>query len=598
MLALNDTGVVYVVGDNQATARLYGNGAAKSTLWDALTWCLYGRTPRGLRTTDVKPWAGGKPFVNVLLVADGVDYMVMRTTSPKNLFTVNDKECADISDVLPISFDLFVNTIVLPQERELFFDLQPKDKMKLITEARGLERWDTRSAAASTAVSAFEGEAGKFLNEKRTTEGALEEVERLLTNTRKLSQEWNDELLKRKQVSKMALDVLGKELERKARDLDTATLDEDSALTELRACEREVSRLEREAHKVLAEITVLQGETKTLLDRSKNWEADLTELARAKECPTCGQPVKATNLAEHRLHLKEQIADAARKIATKLKRRTIVVSEGEAIQTQLKRHLDDIPNFREKANAAGDVRTRLGPEVASLRKQVLAATAIKDEVNPHLDQVATLSKRRKGLLADLESIQKDVDATNVDMERAKYWVKAFKDIKLQLIEEVMQELELVANSMIEEVGLDNWQIKFETEKESKSGSIQQVINVQISSPESTGFVRWESWSGGECQRLKLIGSLALSDVLLAQVGIETNLEVLDEPAVYWSSEGVQELCAFLADRAREREKTLFYIEHQAVESSHFSEVIRVVKDNDGAYIGQKPTKIVASKGKK
>jgi len=71
---------------------------------------------------------------------------------------------------------------------------------------------------------------------------------------------------------------------------------------------------------------------------------------------------------------------------------------------------------------------------------------------------------------------------------------------------------------------------------------------------------------------------------LAHVGVETNLEVLDEPAVYWSGEGVQELCDFLAIRARERDKTIFYIEHQAVESTSFSEVITVVKDKDGAYI--------------
>jgi len=97
-------------------------------------------------------------------------------------------------------------------------------------------------------------------------------------------------------------------------------------------------------------------------------------------------------------------------------------------------------------------------------------------------------------------------------------------------------------------------------------------------------VRWENWSGGENQRLRLIGSLALSDVLLARAGIETNLETLDEPAVYWSSEGIQELCAFLAERAKVRGKTIFYIEHNTVQSHYFEEVIRVVKDKKGAYI--------------
>jgi DNA repair exonuclease SbcCD ATPase subunit len=583
-LALNGSGVVYIVGENKVTTRLSGNGASKSTIWDALSWCLHGKTPLGLRTTDIKPWKGGKPFVTTLIVVDGVDYQCQRTTSPKNLFTVNGEERADISEVLPISFELFTNTILLPQERPLFFDLVPKDKMALIAEACDLERWDVRSAAASKAVETIEGEVNGFLNEQRNFEGKLEELGRTLSNMYQQSKDWNDKARSRTNVSAAAVKVLEKQLEQKNSELGTAVLAEDGALLELRHCQDEIERLGAAGLRAIGETEALQSSIERLQERIDEAEEDLAKLVQAKTCPTCGQPVKPINLKEHREHLREASADAAEAIKTKRPLLAKAKRLGEAIYQGLEQHQESVKVFRQKADDAEDVVLRLRPDVESLQRQIGDACKIKEEINPHLDGIRQLGERRKTLTDDLAEIKADIGATQAKAARTRFWVKAFKDIKLQLIEEVLQELELVANSMIEEIGLVDWEIRCEIEKESKSGTVQRLINVQIKSPESEGYVKWESWSGGERQRLKLVGSLALSDVLLGQVGIETNLEVLDEPAVYWASEGVQELCAFLATRAREREKTIFYIEHQAVESSSFSEVLTVVKDGQGAYI--------------
>jgi DNA repair exonuclease SbcCD ATPase subunit len=583
-LALNGSGVIYIVGENKVTKRLSGNGASKSTLWDALSWCLFGKTPLGLRTNDVKPWKGGRPSVTVLLVVDEVDYLCQRNTSPKNLFTVNGEERADISEVLPISFELFTNTILLPQERPLFFDLAPKDKMALIAEACDLERWDVRAAAASKAVEAIEGEISGFLNEQRNFEGKLEELERTLAGLRQQSSDWNDKAKARATVSAASIKLMEKQLEQKSAKLGEATLTEDGALLELRHCQDEIGRLSQEGLKSIGESDALRAALERLGEQVNEANRGLKELDGAKICPTCKQPVKLANLKEHRAHLEKKEADALALIKVKRRLLATVKRAGEETYTELGRHQEDIKAFRQKADEAEDAVLRLRPDVESLQRQISDARKVKEEVNPHFEGIRQLGVRHKILTRDLADITADIEGAQAKAERARFWVKGFKDIKLQLIEEVLQELELVANSMIEEIGLVDWEIRCDIEKESKSGSIQRLINVQIKSPESEGYVKWESWSGGERQRLKLVGSLALSDVLLGQVGIDTNLEVLDEPAVYWSSEGVQELCAFLATRAREREKTCFYIEHQAVESSSFSEVLTVVKDEQGAYI--------------
>jgi DNA repair exonuclease SbcCD ATPase subunit len=583
--ALNGLGVVHVIGENRVTVSLDANGASKSTLWDAICWCLYGKTPFGLGTNDIKPWLGGNPSVTVLIVADGREYLCQRVTSPKNLFTVNGEERADISEILPISFKLFISTILLPQGKDLFFDLQPKDKMALISEACDLERWDLRSLAASKAADAIDVMVNQFLEEQRHEEGALAELERTIDDVKIKSRAWGDKAAARVQVSKKALLDLEKRYERLTNELGSAVLAEDGALTELRASENRASDLGREGLVAMGRLDTLKARCNTLNNLIDDAEEELANLSTARECPMCGQPVKVADLVGHRQHLTRKSEGAAAELKAKTKERKVAVRDGEAIYASLEQSNIEAKQFRQKANEATDIITRLRPEVESLKREISDAKKVKEEINPHLETLKTLGGRRKQLKENLEDINEDIADTQAKAARARYWVKAFKDIKLQLIEEVLQELELTTNSMIEEVGLVDWEVHCDIEKETKKGTTQRLINIEISSPESRGkLVKWESYSGGERQRLRLIGSLALSDVLLARIGVDTNLEILDEPSVYWSLGGVRGLSEFLAYRAREREKTIFYVDHSAVESPHFSEVMRVIKEDDGAYI--------------
>jgi DNA repair exonuclease SbcCD ATPase subunit len=582
-LALNGVGVVYIVGDNKETKRLYGNGAAKSTIWDALCWCFYGKTPLGLRNNDVKPWSGGKPSVTVCLTIEGKDCVVQRTTSP-NLFTIDGEEKPDISSVLPISFELFVNTILLPQEKSLFLDRTPSDKMELFSEAIYLDRWDLRSTAAGTAATELSSELESLKRDKTLAEGALDEVADLLGATREKSQAWQASASGRTQTSKGDLAALQKRLAVADKALAGAVLSEDSTLTEKRASESQLSKLRRELASIEGSISRVSAKILVAKEKYIELEAELDIIDRAKNCPTCGQPIKKSMLADHKKHIEDQCGTLQASDDTYAAEIAQYKREKDETQKRVLTVEQEIDAFQDKADDAHDVILRLKPEVETLKAQIVAAQAVKEEVNPHLAQVKALRDREKALKNEVASYDVDIKEGQKQYEQIRFWVKGFKDIKLQLIEEVLEELEIVANGMIEEVGLDNWEIRFDIEKESKTGNIQRKINVEVSSPESKGFVRWESWSGGERQRLRLIGSLALADVLLGYVGIDTNLEVLDEPAVYWSSEGVQELCAFLATRAKERKKTIMYIEHQAVESTHFDEVVTVVKDKGGARI--------------
>ena len=63
-----------------------------------------------------------------------------------------------------------------------------------------------------------------------------------------------------------------------------------------------------------------------------------------------------------------------------------------------------------------------------------------------------------------------------------------------------------------------------------------------------------------------------------------SLEILDEPTRGLSDEGVVDLCEFLADRAKQLDRAVIYVDHMSVESSRFTSVLTVVKTAKGSQI--------------
>jgi DNA repair exonuclease SbcCD ATPase subunit len=164
----------------------------------------------------------------------------------------------------------------------------------------------------------------------------------------------------------------------------------------------------------------------------------------------------------------------------------------------------------------------------------------------------------------------------------KYWIDGFKQIRLYLLQEMLEELTEVTQNILPDVGLAGWIVEYDIERETKSGSIATGLNVRILKPGMSKPVKWEAWSGGENQRLLIVGAIALADVLLRHAGIECDMLVLDEPTRHMSREGVNDLVEHLIELGRDRQ--IFYVDHQVVESNRFAHVLTITKDGEGSHI--------------
>jgi DNA repair exonuclease SbcCD ATPase subunit len=585
-LASFGPGLHFVKGQNKEEPRLGSNGAGKSSLWGGLCWCLYGKTPDGRRNPDIQPRFGDKATtVELSLLIDTKPRTVTRTTHPNSLL-LDSKEVGQeqIDQLIGLTFDVFVNTILLGQGRPLFFDLAPKAKMDLFVSVLNLDRWDERAAYASEAVSSLQGRESMLVGELRGMDTQRTQLDALLTQATRRRTEWNQEqeqLLKTAQEQLKDLKSKRETVEKEKAGYDLAY---DSASTELKAAQVTSRQLADEGEKLVADRSPWTTQVALHKEKARQLTDELQTLGEADECPTCGQSLKGTNLSKHKAELKKQLVEATKALRKAEGEVLTITSKILLAKPKLERSRLAEQRFQSKANTARNSLVGMAPVLADLNAQInqLEAGTKKVETNPYTEQVMDLKRKITKLGTDYDELDLRIKKLSAQIERTKFWVKGFKEVRLYVIEEVLQELELTTNAALEEVGLVDWQVQYSIEKELKSGNVQRGLNVMIQSPKDKSPVKFECWSGGEGQRLRLVGALALSEVLLARAGVEPKMEILDEPSRGLSDVGIIDLSEFLAERASMLRKTTFYVDHRVVESSRFASVLTVVKTKKGS----------------
>ena len=584
-LAGSKPGLVFIKGRNVSQPSLGANDCGKSTMFKALTWVLFGACLGSLRNPDIEPWSGTeKTKVTLEFKIDDTKHVLVRTANP-NRILLDDELIGqpDIEQMIRMSFRVFTHTVLWGQGEPLFFDLAPRDKMELFVETLDLERWDRRSKAARDRHVKYENELTQLQADLNAGERQIDELTKLKANVTKDSDDWASKHKESKANAAKALKELRSKLELVRKNHAEFSLKFDSNETELKAIRNELETNRREVDAAGRAVDAQLG----LLDQARRAkteiERELKRLGSADTCPVCNQSIKGTSLAEHKRELKSKIVKLDKEIKAGVPHEhTERLARAEAA---LKRCYDALGSFTEKSDDYdsklryySEEKTRMETQLHVLETSQREAA---DAINPHRQTINDIRDRIRKLEERLDRIEDTIRTVQLDIEDAKFWTKAFKEIRLFQIDEVLQELELVTNALLPEYGLDKWQVRYLVESQTKSGVVHRGLDVVVLGPNNTKPVKWQVWGGGVGQRLRLVGSLSLAEVLLSHAGVNPNLEILDEPTKSLSIEGVQDMCEYLAIRADQLDKDILLVDHTSVESVHFSKVLTVVKGLDG-----------------
>ena len=584
-------GLYFVKGDNLAEPALGPNGAGKSTLFDALCWCLYGKSLRNLKATSIHNWDAENASTFVRLrcdTADGSLCTIERRWNPNKL-TLNDTivDQEELDSQIGIGEDSFKHSIIHPQFGDMFFDLAATPKLQLFSGILNLDYWMDLSDNANI--------------KRHDTKILIDRLEnRIAGDTGRLDVLWdnilgigamrdsfdreNKKIIKAlKEDIKIIRDTITRTTDKIANvrgkiKKNETILDEVSELKKMNI--KPLGRLKEHAAKL----------TMDLHDADVELESVMCDLERLRGlgaiCSTCNQKITKKHLNKEASYINTGIVKwtaVIKELKPDLEDTTNKIEETEEENSEFDEYIEEMrrDNQDRDRRLVGLKRDdKHGHQL--LRKQKEKLENRRREKNPHIEAIDEAKQKHQDTKDSIDKNKEKIDNKERRLSAFEYWTKGFKDVRLFLLEECLTHLEIEVNNNLIQLGLHDWAVKFDVERETKSGTISKGFQVMIKSPMNDMLVPWEVWSGGESQRLRLAGSMGLSNLILNRTGVESNIEVWDEPTQHLG--GVDDLLDLLYQRAHDQQKQIWLVDHRSIDYGGFEKVIHIIKDENGSRI--------------
>lgn len=562
------SGFKFITGRNMCEPRLGANGAGKSTIFEAVTWGLFGATSNGDRSSDVVTWNEKRPLVIVFITVDGTQHAIIREGSPNRL-TIDGRiaEQEDVDRLIGLSKNRFLQTVLFGQGAPLFFDLSVPERGALLDDVFQISYWLERSDHAGKLEQVAQREALDLVNQIAGIDVGL--------------QSFTDEH--------------ESHLEKQASDWKTARQKRiDAAIAEVAAEEVKLAKLNRWEVRVksaianaahaqdLSDLTTEQRRTDIACELAR------TELAKARElvkfykhtdvCPTCRQQISEHIKNRETRKLQLQIDKAQSEIADLNRcneQRKEQIAKAKEANAQLESELNELKLELRQIQTETEAADRI---IDIIEAKVAAEGKLSD--NPYTAQLERFREQRNRLQRSKTRLTIRRANRQAHLEILRFWKQKFKEVRLFLLKQVLDSLTIEIAAAASALGLSNWKVALATETETKSGTIKPGIQITVTTPDNASRKRY---SGGEHQRIKLAISIGLANMIQRMAGVMFDFEVWDEPTQFLSEEGISDLLECLSYRAQSTNKSIYLLDHRSLNYG-FDETIFIEKTHEGSRV--------------
>lgn len=560
------------------------NGAGKSSLFDMVHWILFDETSRGLKAGAVRSWGSDKSCFGTLEV-DGKK--VERSWSPKFL-RVDGTDVAqeEFEKQLGISSKTALHSFHFSQFEDFFVDLKPMPRMEIYSEVLGLDLWERKADDASKLaknitleIQQLEIDHARF-EERAKTLASVDLSKEIKEWKRNQATQTKEIETEQAEAIRLKADLAKKEDKAKAewRKADLAVVKSGKVLQDVKERTAKVNKEQSQASTDLSSAISEMGKLEKKVVAFDNLAED--------ECPTCGQPVPLSHRKQHRVHLAFEVTKAKAKVDALNKALLEVKKKARAIEQEIK-EADEQKELADQALSKVVLEAkRISYDLESVDKRLRQFKAelkeITAETNPFAkkqeeSEAQALTAKKKAAVIKAEAL----DLRNTEAALT-FWQKGFKDIRFQVMRDSLVQLNAEVNESLHDLGLVGWEMRFEVEQETKRGSVKRGFLCSVFSPESAGEgVPWESWSGGESQRLRTAAQLGIANLIAAYTGVSMGVEFWDEPSTWLNAEGIKALLGVLQDRAHRYQRAIFLADHRSLDFP-FDGGIEVVKTKKGS----------------
>lgn len=624
-IGLRDRGLNVIQGLNDDDGSASSNGAGKSSLVDALCWCLFGVTARGVKGDSVVNRTAKKECqVRVWMTHGETEYIVTRHRKhkehknalhlharpagdpgrvPDDLSKGTDAETQkEVERVLGCSIEVFLAAVYSGQE--IMPDLPKmtdRELKRLIEEAAGLQRIELayeesrlrRSAifakldavainrdSAQTRVARDEanleikkGEAATFeeLRAGRVTVAK--------TNLERIQKSIED-LIARIRADKPASDAAQVRLTELSAQLEQhAALDEKARAAETAATRAEASidrALLADARKT---VTTIQGQI-------DNADAEL-----AKPCPECGKPHTEDEKAEYIANRTKRLDDAKKNLALVEERVRGQLADVQRLRREAAKARADVPDV----TAVNEERNRLTKVVRDFDHVLTEARTAKGDLEAARSAVAMRESEPNPAQAVVDSLRESIaneaarladlstqhEKLNAELAVAESVVKVFgpAGVRAHILDTVTPFLNERTADYLSALSDGAITAVWSTLTKSASGDLKEKFTIDVNNEK--GGDSFLALSGGEKRKVRLATSLALQDLVASRATQPIDLYVGDEIDDALDPAGLERLMVILERRARER-GTVLVISHNSL--SDWCDEITTVRKSGGVSV--------------
>jgi DNA repair exonuclease SbcCD ATPase subunit len=597
---LNDKGLILIQGKNDDDTSQDSNGSGKSSIPDALCWCVFGETAKGQSGDKlVNRTAKKDTAVSVLVVDEDTDdvYRISRYrkhkvyknmlrleleqgSSWKDLTGGTDKLTQEVVNrVIGCNLEVFAAAIYAGQEAMPDLPGMTDKQLKvLVEESAGITLLQDAHEIANRHVKERKAVVQDFAGKIATKQSNVD-----LLNGNRLSLQgdqgrWETEQEDKIEAARVevktaedAFDAdLGDKITKKKAELASKAADLRSKIAG--------SDAERLQERVLADevakATAVESNAANAVDRAKySVAAQEKTMAHACEddrCEACGAALDPEKLSlrdsanESLLEkLKTALADAEKALAVSSQN---VDTATKALYTH-RDSMTDVSALTAELTSLGDSQQRLDAGLTNWNRQKAGVEAsrqrlatLQGQVNPYIAQIEALDKQVDTIQAEMEDLEdKRVEAAkSLFVAEEAFRVFSPAGVRAHILDTVTPALNARTSHYLSTLTDGNIDAVWSTVSKTAKGELREKFVIDVQS--RTGGETFKDLSGGEKRKVRLACAMALQDLVASRAGKPIKLFIADEIDTALDPAGLERLMAILDDKARDK-GTVLVISH-------------------------------------
>lgn len=595
-------GLCLVVGEN-GEREDRSNGAGKSSLFEAISWCLYGVTSKGergaalLRRGSPK---GSKCVVEVTLRRTSADRLKVTRTQTSTSSSLRVEGCGRILDgdmrvtqkeligMLGVDSEFFNQMVYYSQEGvEFFSSLGDAAKKDLLGNLLGIQWYQDALEVAKKKCAAVTEMLRECEIERKSSQAKVDSLKRSIEDTRESERRWiqshqekTASLMRNKERIQKDLESAALEIEDAQKRIIECKCVEDSDLVVVdRNISEAQSRLkttQMDCSKIQQELTKCEVLIAQIDKRGKSIE----KLELGVRCSVCGSLVTE----ESRVACLRELGEERGKLEERLLGLKAGASSYERGRCALEEYLEagrssfrDLQNRRMTYVVLVSESRRLKERLDHLKDQISQLDQEIADVEKETCSFSGLSQLESRLEEAEECYRKSLSNESGLVEKFsifEFWERGFgrEGIPAMVLDEFCKVFTVTANEVLASVG-SGMSVELTAHKKLKSGEVREKLDLVIKT--SSGESSYALLSGGEKTRVDLVSMLTLNRLASQQYAIKNGLFgllILDEVFSYLDGEGVE----LVYDLLRQfRARSIFVISHDSGLKALFDRVLRV-----------------------